>query len=842
MDLFNPLSSTFPLDTKMGLDFFTSSYLQYKEDTNAVATWLVATAGKCGFPVDTLGGSPTTTNTTAAAAAAAQSSKRLKGKARKKAKQAAPQPQVTAPPEQAKHILAIKDFVSLSDYIAAATNVKVSVPEGFVAVLNRAISVRRQHGDRLEETSTPDVASTDRHNYFIGILKHVKQALRPLMPSDQIKDPLTQHVDDTSTGKLGGLINRFEGLDVQEPSAAFLEAPNVTIPPVEGDKPQVDYEAERVQDVDEATFAFSLLLNDYAELRNVITSSWTGYKSGDFDLVAVSLMTNSAIDIAQRMEEEIQHLLDRFGGSERFLEITYMALSMAEGEDPDHRERPGDDLNFRTYTIAQSVFMPVCLFLRGFTDVLEPDFVPLYKPGFYGTLNRRSNRSRKSGRERYQEDKIILTEILGDFYTLHTHVPEQSYEDEFTRGLRNLFRTKKLPIWLVFAAQVFLDIQHQLRDQIERPFKDLNACASNIENSIRLNLDFHAKLRIVNWPERNDDMLSVFLNQIDDWIHEDFTKPLKRRPNLWNPDEEFKLLKWHPLLCGTLMYYFKAQFQEVGRTFAGAWGSIMYSAHLYNALRHEKLIHGNWDDMDIIISLHDGIFIGDPPRNPEGYLKQFNLATGLSATAYAKNRRQTARLPEAKNGPKGIKALNNVSHMFFERYCEGSRKTGFDAADLEKILDDGVWGDDPAGKTPRTKAAAKTRWDSSRRLPPTEVLKTLRNTLHREGPESTIDYFILHRVCWRNLRSIRRACDAQLRQLFGFEYMENETQLPFLVGWIFMAAAGVNEVGKKLDLEQFGAVKSELMVHAGDVIDVLISSGVGETMRTAAEAQGYLFK
>ncbi|OBS15267.1 hypothetical protein FPOA_13860 [Fusarium poae] len=34
-----------------------------------------------------------------------------------------------------------------------------------------------------------------------------------------------------------------------------------------------------------------------------------------------------------------------------------------------------------------------------------------------------------------------------------------------------------------------------------------------------------------------------------------------------------------------------------------SWGSITYPAHLYNALRNEGLLHGQWKDMDVVQTL-----------------------------------------------------------------------------------------------------------------------------------------------------------------------------------------------------------------------------------------------
>ncbi|EFW14313.1 conserved hypothetical protein [Coccidioides posadasii str. Silveira] len=63
-------------------DFLTSSYLQYKADTNAVASWLATTARKCGYTL----GTPTASPEPASTDNLHQPSKRLKGKARKQAR------------------------------------------------------------------------------------------------------------------------------------------------------------------------------------------------------------------------------------------------------------------------------------------------------------------------------------------------------------------------------------------------------------------------------------------------------------------------------------------------------------------------------------------------------------------------------------------------------------------------------------------------------------------------------------------------------------------------------------------------------------------------------------
>ena len=83
------------------------------------------------------------------------------------------------------------------------------------------------------------------------------------------------------------------------------------------------------------------------------------------------------------------------------------------------------------------------------------------------------------------------------------------------------------------------------------------------------------------------------------------------------------------------------RFHESCVTFTNAWVSVMYAAHLYNAVQSEKLLSRHSKDMDLAIALQstETLFIGDPPKGPKKYLKRFTLCMGWSATKLTSNRR-----------------------------------------------------------------------------------------------------------------------------------------------------------------------------------------------------------
>ncbi|KAJ9488268.1 hypothetical protein VN97_g5012 [Penicillium thymicola] len=622
-------------------DSLTSQYLQYKTDTDIVATWLATTAKRCGLDVDHDNQGPVKK-------APKPTGGRLKGKARKAAKAA---PKLTPPnenskiPKKPKYTITVKQFTSFAEHIARYDKPPVGpvkVSRGFCLALDRAISARREfgkHGEGLDE------AAEESHGFFVDVLERVRETLRPLMPKRQ-EDTRGIEKDE----KL--LANRFEHLELEEQSEAFLNAPDApkpeapekpTGPSAPDVKAEPDLEAEVDLDRHEIIFMFHLLVQDANSFMDVIKKTWRGYKIGLVDLVPGSLTTNTAIDLLRRMEEEMKPTLDKVG-------------------DPDYKERPGDGLNFKVYGQTQDIFVTAWQLLRSFTAICDPPNAPVYKPGCCGTYDPESDRESKPAREKFAEDTQILMEAFPEFYLLRFLARENFAEDELSRGLKVAFTTKEHPFWLVFAVQVFLNIHHILRDEVSRPFSELQRSALTMRDSIGSTLKMHDKLRVENWPQKNDKILREIQADMAYWCATDPLKVEKARLGM-PTGKMFRLFRWHPLFCGLLLYRFKMSYQEAGILFVGAWGSVLYSLHLYNALQQEKLLTARWADLDVLQAIHPESWIGGPPRTPDEYMKRFYLSMGYSATTFAKNRRNQP-LQASKNGPKCLTEQGSVALMF----------------------------------------------------------------------------------------------------------------------------------------------------------------------------------
>lgn len=297
-------------------DNLVSIYKEYKEDTNAVASWLASTAKSCGYPSDLLGGDPP------------QATGRLKGKARKEAKAAAAKSQgSSSSSSRPDYTIAIKDFILLAEFVAASKKPVVSVPLAFANTLDRVIATRSRFSNRLAQTgASNDASANSTHSYFVGVLEKVREVLKPRFPPAS-QDAASARPPSDPVGEVGG---RFANLSVYEPSEEFLNAPDIERPaPVK--KENVNYVAESLRDLDEVLFAYTLLINDLMVIRNRIQVIWTNYRETGFDVVAAAVATNTACDLARHMMEDMGPSFKAHGGVVRVGRMFYMVQCLMNG-------------------------------------------------------------------------------------------------------------------------------------------------------------------------------------------------------------------------------------------------------------------------------------------------------------------------------------------------------------------------------------------------------------------------------------------------------------------------------------------------------------------------------
>lgn len=517
-------------------DIIQSTYKTYKQDTNAIATWLATKAKQCGYSADLLD-----RVTSATSSQAAPSSTRLKGKARKQAKNGGTKAQVSTPstsasPDETKppvYTIRVKEFITLANFIVGFKKQTVQVPEALAKALDRAILLRKQYSSGAGGS----IESDERHAYFLGVLEKTREILKPRMPSGMINDRLTKtepSADEASENQNPDadpneqIRNIFESLELEEPSQEFLDAPDIK--PIERTtSTQPRYEVEAVQTVEEEYIAAHCLFEDVRHIRRFLCQLWTTYQEG-MELIAVSVTVNTAIGFIRDMEQD---LIQRFPSKTDYESIvrTFFGVQcLTRGHDPGSRQRPDDIINMAVYDLAEDVMLPTYVMLNSLQDVIQGGKAPIYKAGHLGYRNTSTSWKQKTTREKVEDDKLALMEAFSDLFLFADMTSESTLaEDELIRGVRQMKPGKDIPLWLVFAAQCFLDAQHELHRDVSNGFSQLTRCAKGIKSSIEETLRFHEKLRIVNWPKTNDVQFTEQIRVIDQWVLTDaISKQLKK--------------------------------------------------------------------------------------------------------------------------------------------------------------------------------------------------------------------------------------------------------------------------------------------------------------------------
>lgn len=513
-------------------NFLQSSYQTYKEDTDYIAKWLAVKAKQCGYPADLL----STLSPPSTSSHPARPSQRLKGAARKKAKnvakgEAAQSENPDSRADPPRYTIKVKDFTALAECIARFRKPAVQVPVTIVKALNRAIELRQQHNiwsrDQAESKMLPNAESDESHSHFLGILESTRETLKSRMPSDMLNDFLSEPSQATGrvqsekqvNGKIG---NMFGNLDIEEPSQTFVDAPDIetTIGIKTVNEP--NYEAEKLQSLEEQYLAAYCLFQDVKIIRSFLGQLWANYKDGALSLVSVSITTNTAVDFVRRMEQDILQQFPDMSDYQSIVELFYKSQCLYRGHDPNGRQRAGDFFNFEVYDLTEEVMMPTYIVLEALQKAARPGQIPLYKPGFFGVRDTSTEWTQKSARDKSYDDRLILTEAFPDLMLLSTVTTRFALaEDELMRGIRQVAPGKIIPLWLVFATQCFLDIQHALGRDVAHGHTELQRTANTIRASIQQNLRFHESLRTETWPRGCDTDFSRSLTIIEEWVGQD---------------------------------------------------------------------------------------------------------------------------------------------------------------------------------------------------------------------------------------------------------------------------------------------------------------------------------
>jgi hypothetical protein len=187
--------------------------------------------------------------------------------------------------------------------------------------------------------------------------------------------------------------------------------------------------------------------------------------------------------------------------------------------------------------------------------------------------------------------------------------------DGFRNGLLEMVNTKKVPAWLVFATENFLDIQHILKDDISRGSQELQWTYSIIRHRLQQHLDALGPLAAL---DRSDN--------------EDCERFERYRDVLFT--ESFQVFQTHfilhPVGAGLREFFTIAWLRQIGVACLSS-SDVVAAAHLYQVAQIQSQ-YATWPDTEFVIETHtsEHIFFGGPPITFEQCCLKYALALEFS--------------------------------------------------------------------------------------------------------------------------------------------------------------------------------------------------------------------
>lgn len=403
--------------------FLYDSYKRYKAGTTNFLAWLVKNA-----PSSTrLAEQPISESN--------PKGPRLKGKERRAAKK-----ELTAE----THIVATSRIVPLAQGLVRNAKKPVKVPRSVIGILRRTIAARNEcavwfEAQAKRETSSSE--SVNRHAYFVGMLAKALEILEPhIAPAGKGSAGKDKSTKPSAISTNWFTVLEMEDFEQQDDVKGLdNQTRNTDNARARAQKSTANvYEAEAADG--DLVFATFCLFQDMDRIQEYVCQLWKDYLSGEVSLINASATSNTAVEVVERMEMDFFNTFPTFSSWGEDIG----ALCSSRGT-PGNLHITNDiarTLNLKLlYSIPHQCLQEWC------TQAYYPK-TDVYEP--------RVDRSELSDDEMTRHNFILLREVLFEYVPLLCGpLPT---EDALTTGLRRVYETKKVPVWVAFALQGFLDI------------------------------------------------------------------------------------------------------------------------------------------------------------------------------------------------------------------------------------------------------------------------------------------------------------------------------------------------------------------------------------------------
>lgn len=692
-----------------------------------------------------------------------------------------------------------------------ASQTPVDVPRDIIEIAEDVIAGREECAEWYAAQALEGGGDLEQenasHQYFITVLQRVLKLLnqtrakRPTTEPNKVSSQKKKK-QPTPISQPEQLRSLFDLLEVEEPSDSPLgNTRRADI--LAANKADKTLHFKLVEEEEDLSFATWCFLQDLHDIRCFVRETWLEYSKGDISFLAASSITDTAFGLlrvtaeqfAQMQTTDWLSLLEYFG-----LEFFCRGLAVWMcPQTPGFKPRiPNTSINITELlcpiaglclTSYKTEAQNLCHASKGRAGrPNEGDYPSVQPAGGYDHVFSDVLRSiALSGGEAGRLDECyggVLPSSNGHVFRdvllniapklteiAHTAQCQHIVLDEFVRGLVQIHHSQDIPVWMVVACQIYLDMYDLLGNYIKHGVDALQdtftvnrataaevaeyqaACAtdmSDVRSAINLLHEIsHASNRFEHLDYRS----------IKDADGGDIVvSPLERSL---------------PAHAGAIFIDLKLGMHNFGCQIANHRHMVLSTAHLYKALRSRGLLKTDWHDMDFVISTFGGggrqplVAKSGQKMETEAMARHYALALGVPATDFAKGgRREKGKMPPLKEARKLGVVSPLLQGMISRASSCGAKGHGCNAkTTVEAVLGLLSGKDEQSSSGRQTTSRAQPMHHG---LTPTDLLAKFRKLLLADEPQLNFDYTSFTLKCARLLDEITETAAASFR-LDGFE-------------------------------------------------------------------------
>lgn len=168
---------------------------------------------------------------------------------------------------------------------------------------------------------------------------------------------------------------------------------------------------------------------------------------------------------------------------------------------------------------------------------------------------------------------------------------------------------------------------------------------------------------------------------------------------------------------------------------------------------------------------------------------------------------------ESKKGPRGLKTTTPAREIFQPRYVADGNAvfTAGNLTALASIANKAQRMHVPLCNTEQLAAEIT----SQPQITPIQLLTCIQEGLAAEEMHLLFDYFGVHRRGIELLRKLKTGLHEDMVEYFGEDYIEDDSQLLFIVGYIFDIVHGADKAAEHLELQNHS---SKILSKASDIL------------------------